>query len=198
MIAKLFEGKHVIIFDLDGTLFDSNMCFQAIRSELGLASDAPLIEHIETLDASQKAHFTKAICEIEQQNAEQGSLYPEVPSLLNALSKHPSELAIWTRNSSRATAIALGEFQRYFAQIITREDAKAKPHPQGLHDILAAKQCDYRDALFIGDSEYDVFAAREVGIPTVIINSALANTFDGDEHIHPLSSLSELLTIVKR
>ena len=91
----------------------------------------------------------------------------------------------------------MGQYQSYFAAVKTREHAEAKPHPQGLTDILTAVQCSVKEALFIGDSHYDVIAARNIGISTIIINPQLAEYFEKDAHIQYVSSLDELLHLVE-
>ena len=45
-----FSKLDLFIFDMDGTLVDSALDFDAMRQELGFPKDAPILEHIETLD----------------------------------------------------------------------------------------------------------------------------------------------------
>jgi HAD superfamily hydrolase (TIGR01548 family) len=52
---------------------------------------------------------------------------------------------------------------KYFRTIITMDDAKKKPHPEGLQRILG--QRDPVTALFLGDNIDDALAAREAGVP---------------------------------
>lgn len=196
MRTDFLNKKKLIVFDLDGTLFDSQLNFDSIRTELGVGPDIPLLEHINTLHDKQKKYFSAAICKMEEQYAEQGELYPEVPQLLNVLAKQKISLAIWTRNSAKATAIALGQYQTYFKIIMTRDHTQAKPHPQGLDHILIATQCAMNKALFIGDSEYDVIAAQNIGITTGIINPKLNKKFEKDKHIESLDSLTDLIGII--
>lgn len=197
MIERIMKEKKLVVFDLDGTLFDSQLCFAEIRSALGLSLDAPLLEHIETLSHTQKQYFSEAICQIEERCAAIGSLYPQVPHLLQTLVRQQFTLAVWTRNSSKATEMALGQYQSYFAAVKTREHSEAKPHPQGLTDILAAVECKLEEALFIGDSHYDFIAARNIGISTIIINPQLKENCEKEAHIHYLSSLDEFLHLVE-
>jgi HAD superfamily phosphatase len=56
---------------------------------------------------------------------------------------------------------------KYFRTIITMDDARKKPHPDGLQIILGAR--DPRTALYVGDNIDDALAAREAGVPFLAI-----------------------------
>ena len=56
---------------------------------------------------------------------------------------------------------------KYFRTVITMDDARKKPHPDGLHLILGAR--DPRTALYVGDNIDDALAAREAGVPFLAI-----------------------------
>jgi HAD superfamily hydrolase (TIGR01548 family) len=56
---------------------------------------------------------------------------------------------------------------KYFRTIITMDDAKRKPHPEGLHKILEGR--DPGTALYLGDNIDDALAARDAGVPFMAI-----------------------------
>ena len=56
---------------------------------------------------------------------------------------------------------------KYFRTVITMDDAKRKPHPEGLHKILGAR--DPASALYLGDNIDDALAARDAGVPFLAI-----------------------------
>jgi HAD superfamily hydrolase (TIGR01548 family) len=56
---------------------------------------------------------------------------------------------------------------KYFRTIITMDDAKKKPHPEGLQIILGSR--DPATALYVGDNIDDALAAREAGVPFMAI-----------------------------
>ena len=58
---------------------------------------------------------------------------------------------------------------RAFRTIITMDDAKRKPHPEGLRIILAGR--DPRTALYLGDNVDDALAAKAARVPFVAIVS---------------------------
>jgi len=54
-----------------------------------------------------------------------------------------------------------------FRTIITMDDAKRKPHPEGLQKILGKR--DPETALYLGDNIDDALAARDAGVPFMAI-----------------------------
>ena len=56
---------------------------------------------------------------------------------------------------------------KYFRTIITMDDAKRKPHPEGLQKILGKR--DPETALYLGDNIDDALAARDAGVPFMAI-----------------------------
>jgi HAD superfamily hydrolase (TIGR01548 family) len=56
---------------------------------------------------------------------------------------------------------------KYFSTVITMDDAKRKPHPEGLHKILGER--DPATALYLGDNIDDALAARDAGVPFMAI-----------------------------
>ena len=58
---------------------------------------------------------------------------------------------------------------RAFRTIITMDDAKRKPHPEGLRIILAGR--DPKTALYLGDNVDDALAAKAARVPFVAILS---------------------------
>jgi HAD superfamily hydrolase (TIGR01548 family) len=58
---------------------------------------------------------------------------------------------------------------RFFRAVITMDDAKKKPDPEGLQKILCGRNS--ATALFVGDNIDDALAARNAGVPFVAILS---------------------------
>jgi len=56
---------------------------------------------------------------------------------------------------------------KYFRTIVTMDDAKKKPHPEGLEKILGKR--DPAAALYLGDNIDDALAARDAGVPFLAI-----------------------------
>ena len=59
---------------------------------------------------------------------------------------------------------------RHFRTVITMDDAKRKPHPEGLQKILGRR--DPSTALYLGDNIDDALAARGANVPFMAIIAA--------------------------
>jgi HAD superfamily hydrolase (TIGR01548 family) len=59
---------------------------------------------------------------------------------------------------------------KHFRTIITMDDAKRKPHPEGLQKILGGR--DPSTALYLGDNIDDALAAHDAGVPFMAIIAA--------------------------
>ena len=73
----------------------------------------------------------------------------------------------------------------------------AKPHPQGLYNILKQCKCDLDQALFVGDSKFDLEAAQIAGIKACIINSQFGENSSTYKHIGFIAGLEELLNYLR-
>jgi FMN phosphatase YigB (HAD superfamily) len=51
----MWPAPRAVIFDLDGTLAESRLDFDAIRSEIGLRPELPILEQLADADPSQIA-----------------------------------------------------------------------------------------------------------------------------------------------
>ena len=79
---------HGIIFDLDGTLVQSNLDFQAIRTSLGLPDDQPVLEAIEMIsDPDQRQACEQKLHEFERHAADHSQLMPGAMELLEELQR---------------------------------------------------------------------------------------------------------------
>jgi phosphoglycolate phosphatase-like HAD superfamily hydrolase len=71
------------------------------------------------------------------------------------------------------------------------DDAKKKPHPEGLHIILG--QRDPSTALYLGDNIDDALAARDAGVPFMaIIAPGEHGSRQRAAHFHELGALALL------
>jgi HAD superfamily phosphatase len=79
------------------------------------------------------------------------------------------ELNLFTGRTRREFSFTFERWPatKYFRNIITMDDAKKKPHPEGLHRILGGR--DPATALYLGDNIDDALAAREAGVPFMAI-----------------------------
>lgn len=175
----------LLIFDWDGTLIDSQSriiaCMQRAALEAGqpeLADEAVreiiglgLPEAIRTLipgicDTDMetvRGHYVKHFLDEEQSSS---PLYPGVETSLASLRDKGYRLAVATGKSRRGLdrvleQTGLGEL---FETTRCADETRSKPHPQMLAEILDETGVDVSRALMIGDTEYDLNMAQNIGM----------------------------------
>jgi phosphoglycolate phosphatase len=181
----------LVIFDVDGTLVDSQgdilaamrAGFEAVGEVappretilgiVGLSLDvavARLAPHLpeaarrEIVEGYKAAYMT---LRAGQGVALSSPLYPQARETLDALRGVPEVLlGVATGKSARGLA-KLVEGHALEGYFVTRQVADhhpSKPHPAMLRAALAETGVDPRDAVMVGDTSYDMEMARAAGI----------------------------------
>ncbi|AWZ05684.1 MULTISPECIES: HAD-IA family hydrolase [unclassified Streptomyces] len=174
--------KRAVLFDLDGVLLDSRTAQLATLA--GFATSA--LDHRVTTDGLPAGALTRPR---EQVLAELGlngvinedgwdaatataglhtETFPFVGETLTALRAAGVATAIVTLRSRRRVGWLLPpDILDLIDTIVCFEDATPKPAPDGL--LLALRQLDVapKDAVFVGDTDIDIHAARAAGIRAV-------------------------------
>ncbi|GJD53284.1 Pyrophosphatase PpaX [Methylobacterium crusticola] len=173
----------LIVFDVDGTLVDSQHMIVAAQaaafasvglpppsraralSVVGLSlpqafaalvgADGP----VAALAESYKAAFGR----LRAEAAIREPLFPGAAELLARLHGEPGvRLGIATGKSRRGVdhLVATHGWEGWFATIQTADDAPSKPHPAMLEQAMAACGAAPADTVMVGDSTYDMVMAR--------------------------------------
>lgn len=157
-----------IIFDLDGTLVDSALDFEAMRREMGLAARSPLLESIDQLDEPRKSACHQILERHEWAGVECATLMPGVREFLTLLDARSVRQAVLTRNSRAVALATLERLNLRFDPVLAREDAPAKPDPTAIWQICQAWALDRQHVLMLGDFHFDIEAGRRAGVRTVL------------------------------
>ena len=95
-------------FDLDGTLVDSKLDFDAMRADLGFPSNQPILEHLATLTGQRQIEqANEIILAHEMAGAKAASWMPGAQAFVELLHSQQLPMAILTRNIKQATALTL-------------------------------------------------------------------------------------------
>jgi phosphoglycolate phosphatase len=185
-----FTDVRAILFDLDGTLVESNIDFAEMkRRVLALAQsygvDAspwaawPTLEIIQRViaalerrasdDAADFASFAnQTIIAVEMDAATRAAPFAGVPEMLRALGAQGFAVGIVTRNCRAAVQRTLAQAPLWSRVLLTRDDvAHVKPDPRHLSAALDAMGMTGQRALMCGDHPMDIAAGRAVGAFTV-------------------------------
>lgn len=157
-----------VIFDLDGTLVDSQLDFEAMRQEMGLRAGAPLLEAITALPQAEQTRCRAILARHEAAGAERATLLPGVGEFLQQVSQAGLPKAVLTRNARATAQRTLARLELEIDLLVAREDAPAKPDPQGVLLICARWNLLPQQVLMVGDYLFDMQAGRAAGACTLL------------------------------
>jgi HAD superfamily hydrolase (TIGR01509 family) len=187
-----------VIFDLDGTLADSALDFDAIREEIGLRPGLPILEQLADADEATR-HRAETIMRRHERNAISGATLTDgCGDLLARLGALAIPMAILTRNIREVVETFTQTFALRFDAVYTREDGPPKPSPAGVLKLCADLGVAPAETLMVGDYKFDVMAGRDAGSRTVLIHPGPLSPADRLEWGAPdlvIQSLRELLPL---
>jgi HAD superfamily hydrolase (TIGR01549 family) len=160
-----------IVFDLDGTLIDSPLDFDKIRCVLGIPNGEYILEYLDSLDDSLKTEKHRILEEIEIEAARDAVLIDGALHVLKMAKDLNIPTAIFTRNCRAVTDLVMTNFDFPVAKVITRDDAKAKPDPEGLNILLQDWQLVPSEMLYVGDYRFDVECGKKAGVRTALFTA---------------------------
>ena len=118
-----------ILFDMDGTLVDSQLDFDAMRREMELPPEMPILEAVTRLPPQHAERCRAILDRHEREGVLRGALLPGVAELLAELRLRGIRLAIATRNSRLHTDATLRKLRLQVEFALTRDDGPVKPDP---------------------------------------------------------------------
>ena len=180
----------LIVFDWDGTLFDSTMlivkCIQAACRDIAVAvpsdADAAYVIGLGLHDALQHAvpglptarypELGKRYRHHYLASQDDLVLFPGTLAMLQALKARQHLLAVATGKSRRGLddARAHSQLQGTFDATRTADETASKPHPLMLHELMAEFGTAPERTLMIGDTTHDLLLARNAGTPRVAVS----------------------------
>lgn len=134
----------------------------------------------------------------ERESIELFSLYPDVIPFITYANKKNLKTGILTNNSLFTVKEIFSRFKVPFCgKIIGREDIRnPKPNPEGVRKLLKNLNANPAESVLIGDSDFDMDAAKQAGIYAVFLkrndNVKLRYT-KADQQIYSLSEIFEVI-----
>jgi phosphoglycolate phosphatase len=177
----------LIVFDWDGTLFDSTAlitrCIQAAAADLGLPvpSDeaasyvigmglTEALQHaVPELPAERYPELGQRYRHHYFNRQHELVLFPGTLDMLHALKERNHWLAVATGKSRRGLDEALQtvQLQGLFDATRTADETAGKPHPRMLLELMAVIGASPQRTLMIGDTTHDLQLARNAGTASV-------------------------------
>ena len=180
---------------MDGTLTIGVHDFAMMRSELGLAPDADILETVQAMPPEQAAPLWDKINAMEYHFASLAKPMPGAFELLEHLQKRDVNLGIVTRNVMPAALQTLKacNLDGFFtpADILDRDSCEPKPHPAGILLLLDQWRAKNIECVMVGDYLFDLEAGRAANVATVHINTLAQHPWPnmtdwGIDHLHQL------------
>ncbi|MBE0428788.1 MAG: pyrophosphatase PpaX [Thermoleophilia bacterium] len=184
-LKKKFTG---FLFDLDGTLIDTSELIResfrhATATVLGerlvdevLTANVgqPLMTQMELLGGSAKAQeLYDTYREFNHARHEEFIReYPGIEDVLSRLKARAARLGIVTSKSRETVNMAFESIpiEHYFDTVIATDDTdNHKPHPQPLQLALRRLDLAPDEAVYIGDSPFDIKAGQAAGMATAAV-----------------------------
>ena len=180
----------LIVFDWDGTLFDSTAlivrCIQAACRDIGAAVpsdvDAAYVIGLGLQDALRHAvpglpaerypelglryrhHYFASQHEL--------SMFPGTLAMLQALKARQHWLGVATGKGRRGLdeALAHAQLKGLFDATRTADETASKPDPRMLNELMREFGAEPERTLMIGDTTHDLQLARNAGTPRVAVS----------------------------
>jgi phosphoglycolate phosphatase len=181
----------LLIFDWDGTLMDSEAhivaCLEVAMREVGVVPRPAnelkqviglgLYEALAALMPEEEAALHQQATEAYRRfflsgDATPSELFPGVEVVLQQLLEEGFQLAVATGKSRRGLDKVMRQTQLASLFSLSRcaDETFSKPHPQMLEEILTDLDVPAHRALMIGDTEFDLQMAANIGMPSLAVN----------------------------
>lgn len=204
-----------ILFDLDGTLIDTNELIIAsfnhtfnhynlsyTREEINEFNGPPLKDTFINIDPERAGEM---IAVYRKHNLAEHDKYvkafPGVIETLEVLRSQHIKLGVVTTKMSKSVTmgLTLTGLDQYFETVITYDDVtNPKPHPEPVIKAMKELDADPLSTLMVGDNYHDIESGKNAGVST----AGVAWAFKGKERLleynptYMLEDMRDLLEIV--
>ncbi|ACA40080.1 HAD family hydrolase [Lysinibacillus sphaericus CBAM5] len=202
-----------IIFDVDGTMLDTEKAIlqslqrtlreetqkeyacEELRFALGIPGKDTLQRlNVEDIEAVHQK-WSAAVLDFSHEV----SVFPNLEAVIQSLASKPLELGIVTSKTRQEVIDEFDPFglSEYFTQIISASDTEQhKPHPEPLLKCLELLQIAPENAIYIGDSIYDLQCAKDAGAKFALALWGAKTTEGYEEADYVLQEPSDILTLI--
>ena len=194
-MSILRERVHCLraaVFDLDGTLVASPYDWPAIRQELGIRGDS-LIDELNARDPIARRAGWARLEEREAEATRGAEIIAGGREVLDFLRRRGIALALVTNNSEANAQLLLRRFDLRFDVVLTRDSGLWKPSGESLLEALRRLGRRPEEAMMVGDTRWDLQAAREAGCALAVMLGPRARGLPADLTLEgPAALLGEL------
>ncbi len=194
------RDARAFVFDLDGTLATIPVDWEAVRTRLkaitGSAEEFrpifPTIGRVIEADPKLERPVFDVIDGFEWTAVPKALLYEGAFRLLSGLASRATvSLVTMQGRRSAEKVLEMYDLKRLFSSVFTREDSLDRA--QQVKMAIEAMKADADKTLFVGDRLNDLNAAKELGIPFVLVRT---HGSDPEEPVPVYHSLAEFAAAV--
>lgn len=156
------------IFDMDGTVFDAPYDWKKIKDELK-TEGKPILVHIKSLSEPERSVKWKILERYEKEATEKAVLKDGMREFLLDLKERGLKIALVTNNSRKNVDFLLNKYDVKFDHVLSRERGLWKPSGAPFFAVLDLLNLQTDECCVIGDTRFDIEAAREVEIKRIYI-----------------------------
>lgn len=195
-LSRVPPRPSAVLLDMDGTLTEPLLDFDAIKRDMGIGS-APILEAMRRMPPAERAAAEAVLYRHESGAAANSTLNAGCRELLDWLAEVRLPTALVTRNTRASVETVLARHGLAIDVCVTREDGRYKPDPAPL--LLACDRLgvDPAGAWMVGDGNHDVEAGVAAGMFTVWVGHGADRPFDA-EPSRTVRTLPELQALLRR
>ncbi len=179
------QNVELVVFDWDGTLFDSvgqivaSLQYAAQQFEQPLTDEAAKsiiglgLPEVMQILFPQVPHLQQEILQVYADhyvaNSKSDAWFEGVAELLYGLKEQGLKLAVATGKSRKGLDRVLSQTNSHDLFDITRaaSETRSKPHPLMLQEILQYTGLHSAQAIMVGDTSYDLEMAQAIAMPRI-------------------------------
>ncbi len=186
---KLIE---CVIFDMDGTVVDVAYDWKMIKQKLQ-TQGKPILTYIQNLEEPERSRKWAILEKYEEEATAQATLKEGMESFLAFLEEKNIKKALVTNNSRKNVDYLLDKFGLNFDFVLSREEGLWKPSGAPFLFVLEKLGIEKKHCCVVGDSHFDVKAAKEAGIGIVFIlgHGKDLDLFSEAEMVHTVEELEQ-------
>lgn len=213
--------KKLVIFDLDGTLFDTTRSMEACgnhalkklglptfpRERYALFSGGGVEEYVNAIleAAGDLTHenarlFWEYYLEVGEAAGEKNRPYEGIPSLLSALRERVLLAVLSNKDHASCVQIVEEAFgKEVFSGILGDMGTfPPKPDPTGVGILLDRFSLSASDCLYVGDTQVDIRTGKNAGVDTVgaLWGYRTREVLEREGATHLISKPEELLNLL--
>ncbi len=178
------------IFDMDGTIVDVPYNWDQIKREV-YTQGWPIFDYVEGLKEPERSDKMNILIKYESEATRKAALKKGMAGFIRFIKGKGVLVSLVTNNSRKNVFYLLKKFNLEFDLVITRESGLWKPSAEPLLEVFDRLSLTKEECCMIGDSRFDIIAAREAGIKTIFIINKDVKKFK-DEGIEVYASVREL------